>query len=198
MPFKFVAYPGESDLNGGTSPNGLYPIPTNMPVEGWPTQTGGKTLAQWQTNYGGDRHSIIVQPGNGLIYESWQAQLTNGNWKAANGAIFNLNTTACERMATLQEMPAGFPMFPALVRFDECERGMVEHACRLVVVNSRAEHIYPARHDAGSVGRRPNELSRNGPAAAAQGELHHHEFMDEAGKGSAARFEKIRRNGVGQ
>ena len=42
-------------------------------------------------------------------------------------------------------------MFPALVRYDECERGMVEHACRLVVVKSRQEHIYPARHDAGSV-----------------------------------------------
>jgi len=40
-------------------------------------------------------------------------------------------------------------MFPALVRFDECERGMVEHACRLVVVHSRKQHIYPATHDAG-------------------------------------------------
>jgi hypothetical protein len=28
---------------------------------------------------------------------------------------------------------------------------MVEHACRLVVVKSRSEHIYPATHDAGSV-----------------------------------------------
>jgi len=37
------------------------------------------------------------------------------------------------------------------VRYDECERGMVEHACRLVVVVSRQEHIYPATHDAGSV-----------------------------------------------
>jgi hypothetical protein len=28
---------------------------------------------------------------------------------------------------------------------------MVEHACRLVVVKSRSQHIYPATHDAGSV-----------------------------------------------
>ena len=27
---------------------------------------------------------------------------------------------------------------------------MVEHACRLVVVHSRSQHIYPATHDAGS------------------------------------------------
>ena len=28
---------------------------------------------------------------------------------------------------------AGLPSFPALVRYDEAERGMVEHACRIVV-----------------------------------------------------------------
>jgi hypothetical protein len=38
-------------------------------------------------------------------------------------------------------------MFPALPRFDECERGMVEHALRLVVKRSRYNTwIYPATH----------------------------------------------------
>jgi hypothetical protein len=38
-------------------------------------------------------------------------------------------------------------MFPALVRYDEAERGMVEHACRLVVKRSRYNnYIYPATH----------------------------------------------------
>jgi hypothetical protein len=37
-------------------------------------------------------------------------------------------------------------MFPALVRHDECARGMVEHACRLVVKRTRREYIYPANH----------------------------------------------------
>ena len=32
---------------------------------------------------------------------------------------------------------AGLPMFPALVRYDECQRGMVEHALRLVVAKTR-------------------------------------------------------------
>src|SRR4029453_14101131 len=41
---------------------------------------------------------------------------------------------------------AGLPMFPALVRFDECERGMVEHAVRLVVKHTRRQYIYPATH----------------------------------------------------
>src|SRR5206468_4067902 len=54
----FTNYPDESDLDGGTFPNGSYPIPTNLPSEGWPTQTGSQTLMQWQTNNdGSDRHS---------------------------------------------------------------------------------------------------------------------------------------------
>ena len=98
---KFVVYAGDSDLNGGISPYGLYPTPTNMPIEEWPTGTGSQTILQWQTNNttGGDRHSIIVQPGKGLIYETWQALRKNTNWQAANGAIFNLTPTRCAKTA---------------------------------------------------------------------------------------------------
>src|SRR5437868_11412134 len=42
-------------------------------------------------------------------------------------------------------------MFPALVRYDECQRGMVEHALRIVVAKSRREYIYPANHYASSI-----------------------------------------------
>ena len=149
---KFVTYPGDSDFNGGKSPYGLYPTPTNQPIEEWPTGTMN-TLLQWQTNnlIGADRHSIIVQPGVGLIYETWRALRVGTNWQAANGAIFNLNTNGLRPDGWTSGDAAGFPMFPALVRYDECERGMVEHACRLVVVKTRSQHIYPASHDAGSV-----------------------------------------------
>ena len=149
---KFVTYAGDSDLNGGIYPYGLFPTPTNMPIEEWPTGTGSQTVLQWQTNNNGDdRHSIIVQPGKGFLYETWKALRKGTNWQAANGAIFNLNSNALREDGLTSGDAAGFPMFPALVRYDECQRGMVEHACRLVVVHSRSEHIYPATHDAGSV-----------------------------------------------
>src|ERR1019366_6479333 len=107
---------------------------------------------QWQTNNdGSDRHSIVVQPDAGLIYETWMALRTGTNWQAANGAMFNLNTNGLRPDGWTSGDAAGFPMFPALVRYDECERGMVEHACRLVVVHSRSTNIYPATHFAGSV-----------------------------------------------
>ena len=148
----FVDYPDESDLNGGVYPFGLYPTPMNQPIEEWPAGTGSQTLLQWQTNNdGSDRHSIVVQPGAGLIYETWMALRTGTNWQAANGAMFNLNTNGLRPDGWTSGDAAGFPMFPALVRYDECERGMVEHACRLVVVKSRKQHLYPATHDAGAV-----------------------------------------------
>jgi hypothetical protein len=148
VPIDFFDYPDQSDLNGGTSPYGLYPIPTNLPIEGWPTQTGTQTLAQWQTNAdGSDRHAIMVEPGSGYIWETWLTQLSGTNWLAANGAEFDLNTNGLRPAGWTSGDAAGFPMFSALVRYDEAERGMVEHACRLVVKRTLyGSYIYPATH----------------------------------------------------
>jgi hypothetical protein len=54
-------------------------------------------------------------------------------------------------------------MFPALVRYDEAERGMVEHACRLVVKRSRYNtYIYPATHYAAPSGNTNSNLPAMG------------------------------------
>lgn len=150
----FFNYPDESDLDGGTYPNGRYPIPSNMPVEGWPRETGNLTLQQWQmdvNNEGGDRHSIIVAPGVGSIWETWLTRLTQSGWEASNGAKFDLNSNALRPAGWTSGDAAGLAMFPAIVRYDECQRGMVEHALRLVVARTRREYIYPATHYASSI-----------------------------------------------
>ena len=67
VPINFFNYPDESD----PSP---YPIPSNLPIETWPHETGPLTLQQWQediNNDGGDRHAVIVEPGSGFIWETW-------------------------------------------------------------------------------------------------------------------------------
>lgn len=144
VPINFVTYPDDSDP-------GPYPIPSNMPIETWPRETGSMTLSQWQqTDDGSDRHSIVVQPGSGFIWETWRALRVGTDWQAANGARFNLNTNGLRPLYWTSGDAAGLPMFPALVRYDECERGMVEHACRIVVKRSRREFIYPATHYASS------------------------------------------------
>jgi hypothetical protein len=150
----FFNYADESDLDGGTFPNGNYPIPTNMPVETWPRGTDDLTLEQWQRDVndtGGDRHSIIVAPGTGFIWETWLARLTDSGWEASNGAKFDLNSNALRPAGWTSGDAAGLPMFPAVVRYDECQRGMVEHALRIVVARTRREYIYPATHYASDI-----------------------------------------------
>lgn len=158
VPISFFNYPDESD----PSP---YPIPDNQPIESWPVGDGaGQTLSQWQHdvyNIGGDRHSITVQPGMGRSWETWEMLRNPDNsWQASNGAKFNLNSNALRPNGWTSGDAAGFPMFPAVVRYDECERGMVEHCMRLVVHHTRAAHIYPATHDASS----PYTTNANVPA----------------------------------
>jgi hypothetical protein len=150
----FFNYPDESDLDGGTFPNGSYPISANLPIETWPRGTGGLTLQQWQqdvNNAGGDRHAIMVAPGAGFIWETWLTKLTGTGWQASNGAKFSLNSNALRPAGWTSGDAAGLPMFPAIVRYDECQRGMVEHALRIVVAKSRREYIYPATHFASSI-----------------------------------------------
>lgn len=142
VPIDFTYYPDESD----PSP---YPIPANLPVEGWPLETGSLTLNEWQQDVngtGGDRHSIIVQPGTGGLWETWLTKLTSGNWEAANGAKFDLKNNTQRPAGWTSADAAGLSMFAGLVRYDECERGVVEHAIRLVVKHTRAAYIYPASH----------------------------------------------------
>ena len=142
VPIAFVDYPDESD----PSP---YPIPANLPVETWPRDTGTLTLQQWQqdvTGVGGDRHAIVVMPGTGFIWETWQTLLVGSAWQASNGAKFNLRSNALRPAGWTSGDAAGLPMFPALVRYDECQRGLVEHAMRLVVKRTRREYLYPANH----------------------------------------------------
>jgi hypothetical protein len=143
VPIAIFDYADESDP-------GPYPIPTNMPIETWPRETGTLTLNDWQLDVngdGGDRHSIIVQPGAGFIWETWATiKHADGTWEASSGAKFDLKSNTLRPSGWTSGDAAGLPMFPALVKYDECQRGMVEHAMRIVVRKSRRQFIYPATH----------------------------------------------------
>ena len=145
--------PDESDLNGGVYPYGLYPTPTNQPIEGWPTQTGGQTLLQWQTNNdGSDRHSIAVQPGAGFILKRGR-RLAGGD-KLAGGQRREFQSEHKRAAAGRLDFGrrGGVPDVSGAGALRRGERGMVEHACRLVVVQiARCDHIYPATHNTDAV-----------------------------------------------
>ena len=134
---KIVEYPDESD-------KGPYPVPDNAPIEGWPLEGG--TLANVQANGQGDRHMIVVDPIAGMLHEFYIGRRVGGVWQAACEATFDLKTNATRPRTWTSSDAAGLPIFPAVVRYDECERGKVEHALRVTFRQTRREFIYPATH----------------------------------------------------
>jgi hypothetical protein len=138
---KLVEYPDESD-------KGPFPIPDNAPVEGWPIE-GGK-LEDIQRKGEGDRHVLVVDPVTRKLYEFYQGRRTDQGWRASCEATFDLSSNALRPKGWTSSDAAGLPIFPAVVRYDEVERGMVEHALRFTVKRTRREFIYPATHFASS------------------------------------------------
>jgi hypothetical protein len=134
---------------------GPYPVPDNAPIENWPLAVNedkgaltkpGQTLEDLQRNGTGDRHVIVVDPVNGKLYEFWQGRKTDHGWEAWNEATFDLKTGALRPERWTSSDAAGLPIFPAVVRYDECERGKVEHAMRFTVRHTRRGYVLPATH----------------------------------------------------
>lgn len=145
---KIVAYPGESD-------KGPYPVPPGVPIEGWPVwyrrdaKVKGLTLTDVQRDklkHGGDRHAIVVDPVNRMLYEFYTMRKTDTGWQAAQASVFDLKTNALRPKGWTSADAAGLPIFPAVVRYDELKRGVVEHALRVTIRKTRRSFVAPATH----------------------------------------------------
>jgi hypothetical protein len=142
----WTAYGNESDAGAPGRPAG-YPIPADAKtvagyIEG--AAPGGGTS--------GDRHMLLVDRDNALLYETagthWNA--TAGRWEADCGAIFNLKTNDRRPETWTSADAAGLAIFPGLVRYDEANAsGEITHAFR-VTVRATNGYVWPASHRAGS------------------------------------------------
>ncbi len=142
-----VGYPAESDP-------GPYPVPENVPIEGWPvwhqrSSEAPPTLQEVQQRpptYQGDRHAIVVDPVQGKLYEFFVMGRTKDGWAADQASIFDLKTGAPRPDGWTSADAAGLPIFPTVVRYDEIQRGIVEHAMRVTVRRTRRAYVHPATH----------------------------------------------------
>lgn len=141
---KIVGYPDESD-------KGPFPVPELVPIEGWPAHYKGKklTLEDLQRNVlkeDGDRHGIVVDPTRRMLHEFYQLRRTDTGWEATCSATFDLKSNKLRPDGWTSSDAAGLPIFPAVVRYDELKRGVVEHALRVTVRKTRRAYVYPATH----------------------------------------------------
>jgi hypothetical protein len=147
-----IADPGNSD-------KGLFPIPDNAPVQGWPSN--GLKLEDWQREGEGDRRVIVVDPWNAVVYEFYAGRRRGGAWEAKCEATFDLRSNGRKIEQGISNA-AGICTFAAIPRYDECERGMVEHALRLTAKRTRKACLYPAT--------RPYSGNSDDPTVAAFGQ----------------------------
>ena len=99
----------------------------------------------------GDRHVLVVQSGACKLYELYSAYPnTDGSWKAGSGAVFNLRSNKLRPNGWTSADAAGLPIFAGLIRYDEIQRGYINHAIRFTVPRTQAGFIHPATHFASS------------------------------------------------
>ena len=145
---KIVDYPDESD-------KGPFPVPDSLPIEGWPagfrrdSSHPTATLDDVQRDkfdLGGDRHALVVDPVNRMLYEFYQMKKTASGWQCAQSSVFDLKSNALRPTGWTSTDAAGLPIFPSVVRYDELQRGRIDHALRVTVRKSRRAFIAPATH----------------------------------------------------
>ena len=95
-----------------------------------------------------------------MLYEFYQMRKTDDGWQASQASIFDLKSNKLRPDGWTSSDAAGLPIFPAVVRYDELKRGIVEHALRVTVVKTRRAYVYPATHYAST--RTDENLPRMG------------------------------------
>ncbi len=148
VPVRLIGYNDESD-------KGPYPVPDDMPIEGWPAgykrdpTLRGLSLDDVQRDrkgQDGDRHAVVVDPVNRMLYEFYNARKTDAGWEARQASIFDLKTNKLRPEGWTSTDAAGLPLFPSIVRHDELRRGSITHALRVTVTRSRRAFVHPATH----------------------------------------------------
>jgi hypothetical protein len=134
---RLTTYVDESDP-------GPYPVPDNAPIEDWPLN--GLPLDVIQRDGRGDRHLLVVDPGNRKLYEFYQARKTSNGWTASQASLFDLSSNRLRPERWTSSDAAGLPIFPAVARYNELESNLVRHAMRFTVRRTRRAYVYPATH----------------------------------------------------
>jgi len=126
--------PGPTDFH--------YPIPGDAPVEGTD-----------DPNNDGDRHVLVVDTDNCILYELYRAfpapsQRPATSWTVDSTAIWDLNSSVVQQrpLGWTSADAAGLPIFPGLARCDEAMTGTIKHAFRFTVSETREAYVFPASH----------------------------------------------------
>jgi hypothetical protein len=138
-------YDDESDPGAPGRPPG-YPIPEEAKTEQRWIEGG---LAGGDPRASGDRHMLIVDRDQRILYELFAVAWTGSRWEAGSGATFPLDSNSRRPEGWTSADAAGLAILPGLVRYDEVfGPDPIRHAFRVTVRRTNG-YVYPASHRAG-------------------------------------------------
>jgi hypothetical protein len=153
VPVHWNQFGSQSDNGAPGRPPG-YPIPDALRTQqGWfEGGAPGNCTNDNLDSCSGDRHILIVDRDNKILYELYAASYNNteNRWEAGSGAIWPMTTNHRRPDTWTSADAAGLAILPGLVRYDDAYgTEPIKHAFR-VTVRSTNGYVYPASHRAGN------------------------------------------------
>jgi hypothetical protein len=136
-----VSHPGSTGFP-------FYPIPDEAKTQSHWIEGGEPGNQDLRST--ADRHLLIVDRDNKLLYELYNVFWNGSQWLAGSGAFFDMKTNNRRPDTWTSADAAGLAILPGLVRYDEVfGPGEIGHAFRVTVRASNG-YVFPASHSAGS------------------------------------------------
>jgi hypothetical protein len=136
-PKQLVTWDGPEGGFPEESDPGPYPFDADTSIEGGPDSDG-------------DRHAIMVDRDNCMLYELYHADWNGGDPTADQGSVFDLRSNDLRPDGWTSADGAGLPIFAGLLRRDEVASGDVDHAIRVSASQTDTSYLWPARHQVGA------------------------------------------------
>ena len=139
VPITVNAYASESDVSQA-------PFPATAPIEGSPADCSDNT---------GDQHILVLDRNTCMLYETFNTVRCSGSYSSDSEAVWDLKNSEQRPWGWTSADAGGLPIFPGLVRYDEVAAGVINHALRFTLQNTRSDNnggyfVPPASHAAGT------------------------------------------------
>jgi hypothetical protein len=128
----------------------FYPVPAQAIAQAHWIEGGAPGTVDDRPN--SDRHLLMVDCTNRMLYELYNVWYDGAHWQAYSGAAFDLDANDRRTEGWTSADASGMALFPGLVRYDEASNASLTdlgHAIRVTVRDTNG-HVYPASHTAGS------------------------------------------------
>jgi hypothetical protein len=100
--------------------------------------------------HGSDRHALLIDRDACVLYEIFDFDWNGGDPRGGSGVVWDLRSNALRPPTWTSADAAGLPIFAGLIRRDEVEAGVIDHAIRVTAEQTDQRFVWPARHQAGA------------------------------------------------